>query len=130
MRPGSTLALAAVLVAITGCSGAATDDSKLANLRGKGFGGTPPLFPEHPWTVKYAWDCSKQIAEGRAVLQQVRVDVKHADDGSDVENKSLTQRKGKKGDGVLTYDRPGAYVVSITTECEWRLRVDEQRGGA
>ncbi|MFN2539705.1 MAG: hypothetical protein ABR549_16345 [Mycobacteriales bacterium] len=126
MRPRSALGLAMLIAAVTGCSGATSGDTKMVNLRGTGYGGTPALFPKRPWTVRYSWDCTKQLAQGRAVVQKLRVNVAHADDGSSVEQDYLTDRAGKKGSGVLSYERPGAYVVRVTTDCDWRLRVDQR----
>jgi hypothetical protein len=127
MRVASAAALAVIVLAASGCKASTSDSSKLVNLRGKGFGGSGLLLPKHPWTVKYGWDCTKQLSEGRNVLQKVRLNVMHADDGSYVEKDYLVQRTGKQGDGVLNYDRPGAYLVTITTDCDYRLRIDQHK---
>ena len=130
MRAASAATLAVIVLATGGCKASTNDSSKLVNIRGKGFGGSGLLLPKHPWTVKYAWDCAKQLSEGRNVLQKVKLTVMHADDGSFVEHDSLVQRSGEQGIGALSYDRPGAYVVTITTDCDYRLRIDQHKESA
>ena len=99
---------------------------RLALVENKNFGTTGAIFPTHPWTVDYQWDCAKQLSEGRKVLEHARLQVTHADDGSRVDENAFIDKDGRKGSGVLTYRRPGAYVVTIASECDFKLKVTQE----
>lgn len=120
---GCALVLAC-LVTSSGCSTESGDATRLADIRQKdGGGATPPFFPMRPWSVQYAWNCKQQIASGRGVRAGLQLDVKNADDNSYVETQPRMKLNGVSGKGTLHYTRPGAYVVTATSECDVTLHV-------